>query len=225
MKQEYTNIVCGLLGSGKTGSFVAQNSPFQMEIFNTQNPPSKQKLNQCDIIISFLPPDAFLEYLELLKNLSVPIVCGTTGIQWPKNLTKELKSPWIIASNFSLGMALIKKAISSLSFLDKIEEDVKFSIEETHHKNKIDNPSGTALTWAKWLGKKDISVKGHRIDDQVGTHILKIETPYEEIELKHKSLSRALFAQGALYAAKYLLNNTLEHGLYDFHDIVEKDLL
>ena len=123
-------------------------------------------------------------------------------------------------------MSLISSLIGPVTgILDKVIEDVEFSIEETHHKNKVDNPSGTALTWANWLGKEKTSVIGHRVDDQVGTHELKIKTPFEEINLTHKSLSRALFAQGALYAAKYLLNNTLKPGVYDFHDIVEKELL
>ncbi len=225
MTQEYTKVKCGLLGAGKTGSFIKDLAPFELEIFNTQNPPDKEKLSQCQILISFLPPKAFMKYFELLKTTPVPLVCGTTGVVWPKDLNQQVHSPWILATNFSLGMVLIRKAISSLSKLDRIEKDVEFSIEEIHHVNKVDNPSGTALSWGKWLDKKDIPIQGHRVEDQVGTHTLRVKTPFEEIELTHRSLSRALFAQGAIHAAKYLLSNNVEKGVYDFHDIVEKELL
>lgn len=221
MGQEYTNLKCGLLGAGKTGSFVIEHSPFETIVFNTKNPPTNEKLKECDLLISFLPGDALLSYLDIIIASEVPLVCGTTGIKLPQNLSP--KAPWILASNFSLSMVLIKHCLKTLSMMDKFEK-TDFFIDETHHVNKLDNPSGTALTWKEWLGK-ECEVKGHRIEDAVGTHILKIKTPYEEVELSHKSLSRSLFAKGALYAAKLILKNNYQPGLYDFHELVEKEIL
>ena len=101
--------------------------------------------------------------------------------------------------------------------------NAKLNIHEIHHTKKLDGPSGTALSWREWLGNKaDINVTFERIGDVVGDHQLTIDAPNEKITLRHEAKNRAIFAEGAIWAAKYLDNNDLSPGVHYFEDITNK---
>lgn len=219
-----------LLGKGKTGGKVQElmlekNIPHT--IFDSTNIPTIAGLRGHDVIISFLPGEAFKSYISLLLETKIPVVCGSTGMTWPQNFDKDLKASsvkWIYATNFSLGMNLVHQMILIMKEASKIFDEYKFSLHEIHHTRKLDSPSGTALSWKEWAGY-DVEITSERIGDVIGIHELTLTTPDEEITLKHNALDRKIFARGALYAAdKILKDNTLAPGLHLFQDIVQNEL-
>lgn len=215
-----------LIGAGKTGHKVAEVSSSEPTIFNKSNPPTLEKLQEHDVIISFLPGEPFAELIPLLIESRIPVVSGSTGVNWPVDIHQQLtgqKLTWITASNFSLGMNLVKEMISILSKASKIYGDYKFEMEEIHHTKKVDAPSGTALSWKEWLGE-ETEIESKRIGDVIGIHELKLQTKYEQISVRHESKDRSLFAEGALWAAEKILKIE-EYGLLKFEEIVKKELI
>jgi 4-hydroxy-tetrahydrodipicolinate reductase len=211
-----------LLGRGKTGGRVIELVKGEITVFDSKNPPTLMALKNHDVIISFLPGRPFKEYIPLLLESKIPVVTGSTGLVWPTDLDEKLKVlniTWIKASNFSLGMAIIKSILPYLGKADEIFDDYDLSLNEIHHVHKKDAPSGTALSWKDWIGL-DIPITSEREGDEVGTHSLNLKTPFEEITLKHRALDRKIFAQGALWAAEKVINEDLPSGLIDFQELI-----
>ncbi|PWN06235.1 dihydrodipicolinate reductase C-terminal domain-containing protein [Rhodohalobacter mucosus] len=214
-----------VIGTGKTGSSVAELLGGDAVCFNRSNPPDAEKVSNTDAAIVFVPPDAAAEISDVLLEAAIPSVWGTTGYAWPENLpdrVKDANSRWIIGSNFSMGMNLIRKALRMLGSGSSLLDDAEFHIHEVHHKEKKDAPSGTALSWQEWLGQ-DAHISSDRQGDVKGIHSLHIKTKYESITLKHEAHSRKLFAEGAVWAAKYLLRHPhIDPGVYTFASIFDK---
>ena len=215
-----------LLGAGKTGQKVAQLYPNTV-IFNTQNIPTKEKLCECDLVISFLAGDIFLEYIDLLIESKIPVVTGSTGFDWPENAIKSIqenKLIWVRAHNFSLGMNIVKNMIETISKATELYDDVKFNIHDIHHTKKLDAPSGTALSWQDWLDQ-DAKITSERTGDVVGYHHLEMISSVEKIKVTHEALDRAIFAKGALWVAKKIYEKEFtKTGLNNFSDIVNQFL-
>lgn len=217
-----------LLGKGKTGGKVLEiliqnNTPYT--VFDSKNQPTLASLKAHDVVISFLAGEVFTDYIPLLIESTLPVVTGSTGMQWPNDFHTKLKNlnlKWIYATNFSLGMNIIHQMILVMKEADAIIKNVTFSMNEIHHTQKLDAPSGTALSWKKWLGH-DVHITSERIGDVTGIHELKLTTPSEEITLRHDALDRKIFAEGALFAAEKI--HTLTPGLHQFQDVVQKELL
>lgn len=215
-----------LLGKGKTGSKVLELHKDEVMVFDTKSPPTFNSLIKSDVIISFLPGEAFASLIPLLLETSKPVVTGSTGFSWPSDFDQTLREKslsWIYATNFSLGVVIMKKLIEKLHEVDHLLNEKTFSIHEVHHTKKLDAPSGTALSMKKWL-KKDSPITSERTGDVVGLHTLSLETPGEVIRLEHEAKDRRLFAEGALWAASYLLKNKPSPGLFPFQEVVEKHL-
>lgn len=225
-----TKIKVALLGKGKTGGKVLEeliSKEIEHTVFDSNNIPSAQKLKGHDVIISFLPGEAFKIYLSMLVETKIPVICGSTGMTWPEGFNQELKSAnakWIYATNFSLGMSLVHQMILIMKKAENLFENYKFSMHEVHHTKKLDSPSGTALTWKKWVGH-EMEITSERYGDVVGIHELTLKTSNEEITLKHNALDRKIFAEGALFAAQKILSNkSLAPGLHLFQDIIDLEL-
>ncbi len=220
-----------LLGTGKTGSHVLELAPskgFEVVSFNSKNPPTLETLGEVDVIMSFLPGEAFLKYVDLIIESQKPLVCGSTGFEWSSELRAKLQSAglvWLYATNFALGMNIVHKMIDELAKARKLFSDYDFKMHEIHHTRKLDAPSGTALTWKKWLAD-EVEITSERTGDVVGTHTLSFHSPYERITLTHESLDRKIFAEGALWAAQKIITDTkLAKGLHSFEDLTMKELL
>ena len=214
-----------LLGAGKTGGEVKELHPDTI-VFDTQNKPTLEKLKECDVAISFLPGNAFLDYIDLLIEAKLPVVSGSTGMQWPSNIEKQLKDSklaWIKSHNFSLGMNIVKQMIQKMSLLAKLFDDGTFSIHDIHHIHKKDAPSGTALSWKEWLGE-ECEITAQRKGDVVGYHHLIFDSPQEKITLIHEAQNRSIFARGAIFAANLLQEQKIDSGLNDFNTVI-KDYL
>ena len=212
-----------LLGTGKTGSKV-------MEIhddvvgFNTGHPPSVEKLKICDVAVSFLPGDALVSYLDILMESRIPVVTGSTGVDWPEEFEERLKEEgltWIEASNFSLGMIVVREMIEKMASLDDLFDDGSFRIHEIHHKHKTDAPSGTALSWGEWLDR-EAEITSERKGDEVGYHEIRFDCADETITLSHQAKDRTIFARGAVRAAEMIHGEDLESGLLDFSVLVKE---
>jgi len=201
-----------------------------------------EAFNKIDVIIDFTIPKCTLEVLKVASKLKKKVVIGTTGFtKREENLIKKFskKIPILKAGNMSLGvnllMYLTEIASKSLgnNFLSKIYE--------VHHKHKIDYPSGTALMLGKGIadgknkkfynliGKKFLNKKSFpysskinfnsmRKSDVIGEHEVRFFSGKEIIRLNHESFDRALYSEGALTAAKWLM--TKKTGLYSMRDLL-----
>lgn len=219
-----------VLGAGKTGSKVAlllSEKGLAFDIFNSKNPPTLVALDTCDVIISFLPPEPFAHYIDLLIESKKPVVAGTTGFHYSDHLNAiliENKCRWIYGHNFSLGMNVIYELIQLINKSTSLLDHPAFSIHEIHHTKKLDAPSGTALSWAKWLGHPS-AITSERTGDVIGFHSLELKTATEKIQLSHEALDRKIFAEGAIFAAMKCIQDPplLPYGLTEFQQLIQKE--
>lgn len=215
-----------LLGKGKTGGKVLellQEQKIPHTVFDSQNIPTREALRGHDVVISFLSGEVFKHYLDLLVESKISVVTGSTGMSFPQDFDRDLKTKnlkWIYATNFSLGMNIVQQMILIMSQAGKIFSDYQFSMSEVHHTKKLDAPSGTALSWKKWADH-EMEIESIREGDVIGIHELALTTPNEKITLRHEALDRRIFAEGALFAAKKIHDTNIAPGLHLFQDIVQ----
>lgn len=194
-----------VIGRGKTGQAVIDSlDGHDLHIFHSQHPATEDALASVDIAIVFVNASTMDKLLPILIAAKCPVVCGTTGFQWPSDLSERVKAPWVLAHNFSLSMTILEKCLHELGKLNTLLPNAHFQIDETHHLDKKDAPSGTAIHWKDWLGVETKTLS-HRLADSTGSHELSISTDFEKVTLRHDALDRRLFAQGAVWAAEQLL--------------------
>jgi len=203
---------------------------------------SKHAFKDIDLIIDFTVPKCTLEILKIATRLKKIVVIGTTGFtKKEENLIKNYSKKIAIlkAGNMSLGINLLMylTEITSKSLNNKFLSKVF----EVHHKHKKDHPSGTALmlgkgiangqnkTLNKLIGKKFLNKKsfpyGKKINfnslrkgEIIGEHEVMFSSGKEIITLNHEAFDRALYSEGALTAAKWLINK--KPGLYSMRDVL-----
>ncbi len=174
-----------------------------------------------DIVIDFSLAEAADEVLDWCLKNKKPLVCGTTGVTDTTkiNFIKAGKQiPVLWSPNMSLGIAILNKIISQLPRIEGFD----FQIEEVHHAQKKDRPSGTALllqeTLESRIGKNlpsPVSVRGGGV---FGIHRLHIMGTEETLMFEHNALSRGLFAKGALVAATWMIGKP--PGYYQMSDVL-----
>ncbi len=195
-----------------------------------------------DVIIDFTIPKCTLEVLNIATKLKKRVVIGTTGFtKKEENLIKKFskKIPILKAGNMSLGINLLMYLTEIAS--GSLGKNFKSKIFEVHHKHKKDYPSGTALMLGKGIavgknknfynliGKKYLNKKnfpyGNKINfnslrkgEIIGEHEVKFSSRKEIITLNHEAFDRALYSEGALSAAKWLMNR--KPGLYSMRDLM-----
>ena len=177
---------------------------------------------EIDIIIDFSSPESSMLILEDARSRKIPILIGTTGFN--ESQLKEINKisseiPVLLAPNTSSGIAVLKTIITNSRAL--FSEDSIIEIEETHHEEKKDSPSGTALdlkdTISSHFPNSEITVESFREGTNPGEHTIRVKLANESIELTHKAEDRSIFASGALIGARWLLSRP--KGLYRMHDI------
>ena len=197
----------------------------------------KGDLSEADVSTNFCVPSAAVKNIIKSFDCRVPVVCGTTG--WLKDFDlvkkyfKEKNPAFIYSSNFSLGVNIFFKINQYLSSLmNKYDDPYKISIEETHHKEKLDSPSGTAIrlandiiqknnsfeNWSANKSTKNISVISNRKNKNIGVHNISFESRYDKIKIQHKAFSRDAFAKGSIIAAKWIKN---KKGIFKMDDILD----
>lgn len=199
--------------------------------FNIEN------LQQANVAIEFTNPHSTVANLKKCFDAHVPVVCGSTGWldQWQEieNYCTDKNGTLLFASNFSIGVNIFFELNKKLAALMNNRPEYNISIEEVHHTQKKDAPSGTAITLAedilnnnhnkeKWvLGKTEnnaeLSITSKRIDPAPGTHIINYDSPIDSIEIKHTAHSRIGFASGAVIAAEYIFEKI---GIFRMKDVL-----
>lgn len=226
-----------LLGYGKMGKTIerlARERGHEVVLRITEDV-EKHDLQQADVAIDFSVPDAAFKNITTCFKSMVPVVSGTTG--WLQQydeaikVCKENDAAFIYASNFSLGVNIFFELNRKLAQMMKNFPDYKVGIEEIHHTQKLDAPSGTAITlaeqimaisakkgWALENAKEDeIPVTAKRIENVPGTHIISYESPVDTIKIEHIAHSREGFALGAIVAAEWLQH---KKGIYNMKDVL-----
>ena len=214
-----------VIGTGKTGSKVVDLlGENVLDTFDENNPPTVDKLKKADAIIIFVPGNAVVNIIDVVLASGVPTAWGSTGFEWPEDLNRKvqsMRSKWVLANNFSLGMNLIRKAIETMSAGSIILNNPSFKIHEVHHIHKKDAPSGTAISWKSWLNQP-VEITSEREGDVYGIHELIIKTETEKITLSHEALDRSIFAEGAIWAANQLVSNEqLIYGVHTFGELFD----
>ena len=176
-------------------------------------------LQEVDVWIDFSSASGLLELLKRTPN--TPIVSGSTGLSLEqfKQLKKiSQKRTLFWASNFSIGLWVFRQALKSLATIS----DFDFSINEIHHNQKKDMPSGTALTLKQDLqqvvGKPIETPTAQRLGGVFGIHTVYAASANEIISFQHQALNRKVFATGAIQAAEWALNQ--KNGFYSMDDML-----
>ncbi len=165
---------------------------------------------EADVAIEFTTPDAAAARVEELLRAGVPVVSGTTG--WDpapmRALATELRVGFLHAPNFSIGVAVLKRAVALAASALAPFPEFEPGIVERHHSAKKDAPSGTAAALAAAIegaAGRRVPVVSLRQGGQPGEHVVVFEGAEESVELTHRARSRAIFAAGAVRAAEWLL--------------------
>ncbi|WP_282079344.1 4-hydroxy-tetrahydrodipicolinate reductase [Aquimarina algiphila] len=226
-----------LLGYGKMGKTIEKIATERGHtiILKVDKEDTTYDLSEADVAIDFSIPTAAVNNITNCFNAGVPVVSGTTG--WLDHyeamvaLCKEKKGGFIYASNYSLGVNLFFELNRKLAKMMAPLEGYNIAMEEIHHTEKLDAPSGTAITLAEGIientdktewqldngGKNIIPIIAKRIDKVPGTHTVNYTSEVDDIEIKHTAHNRNGFALGAVVAAEWLTDKT---GVFSMKDVL-----
>lgn len=226
-----------LLGYGKMGKVIERIALERGHeiVMIKSGKDSFNGLEQADVAIDFSIPDAAVGNISACLNASIPVISGTTG--WLEHyhnvvgLCEDKKGAFIYGSNFSLGVNLFFELNEHLAKIMSKFSQYKVSMGEIHHTQKLDAPSGTAISLAKdiiensdyssWAlsdAKPDeILIDAKRIENIPGTHTVTYTSTVDSIEIKHTAHNREGFALGAVIAAEWILGKT---GVFTMKDVL-----
>lgn len=232
-----------LIGYGKMGHAIediavknGHEIVLTISIENTEDL-TLQNLQKADVAIEFTGPESAVFNLNTCFDAGVPVVCGSTGWldEWEniKHACLKKNGSLLYASNFSIGVNLFFELNSYLSQLMKDYEAYEVKMEEIHHTQKRDAPSGTAITlaeqimqnihWKKqWVNeensnKEQLEILSKRIDPAPGTHKVMYTSAVDDIEIIHTAHNRIGFAGGAVKAAEFLKD---KKGIFTMKDVL-----
>lgn len=180
-------------------------------------------MKNCDVAVDVSSAAALADICEEASKWTMPLVIGTTGhsVSQREIIDRAKDSlPIVVSSNFSVGVnALFWLTERAAGFL----REFNVQIAETHHVMKKDAPSGTAKTLAEAIervrkSESPVKIESSREGEVIGDHTVRFETDGEEIELTHRARDRAIFAVGALRAAKWVVGKPA--GLYTMRDVL-----
>ena len=232
-----------LTGRGKMGRLIqetAQAAGDEIEAaFGREDLDRLGRLGRvADVVIDFSRPEALPEIASYVRRTGTPLLSGTTGFT-PAQLSQlEALGAWapvLWSANFSLGVAVLYRALAAVSGVLKPDFDIELT--ETHHNQKADAPSGTAKLLLEALDpahaltpvygregatgrrrKDEIGVHALRGGTVAGTHTIHFFGPDEELEFTHRAASRQIFVNGALHMARLLPGKP--NGVYDLQKIL-----
>ena len=240
-----------ILGFGKMGQIIEQFATERgHDVVLKVNADNLEELTvsnlkNADVAIDFSTPDSVLQNIELCFDAGVAIVVGTTGwygrLQEVKDQCIESNNTLLYASNFSVGVNIFFFVNRVLAKIMNRYPQYEVQVEEIHHTEKLDSPSGTAMSIAEgiigelnrkneWVNEligshselitkpDQLLIESHRIEDVPGTHTVIYSSEVDDIEFKHKAHSRAGFALGAVLAAEWVYG---KNGFYDITDMFD----
>ncbi len=232
-----------LLGYGKMGKEIervalSKGHTIVLKVSSSNSDFDSSELSNVDVAIEFSKPEFAASNIKKCFEAQVPIVVGTTGwyheFEEIKTLCKSQSQSLIHATNFSVGVNLFFKLNEQLAKLMNNHPDYEIKVEEIHHKQKLDAPSGTGISIAEqilnhnfqkesWVNhlsedEKELSVVSIRQDDVPGTHSVYYKSTTDEIEIKHTAHNRKGFAGGAVLAAEWIVQH--KGGIYTMNDVL-----
>ena len=227
-----------LIGYGKMGKAIEEillERGHNVVAKLSRKPETKDLIN-VDVAIEFTNPEAAFENIKTLLENKIPTISGTTGwlhqLEEIKKINQENNSAFLYGSNFSLGVNLFFELNEKLARLMAKYPEYDVKLEEIHHTQKLDAPSGTAISLAnqiienshftqweldKKTSKENLPIYALRIDEVPGTHTVLYQSEIDSIEIKHTANTRKGFALGAVIAAEWI------HGKQGFFNM--KDVL
>jgi 4-hydroxy-tetrahydrodipicolinate reductase len=226
-----------LLGYGKMGKVIEQialDRGHEIVLKKDQNN-TFDGLENADVAIDFSIPDSAVTNISTCLENGIPVISGTTG--WLANyqnmvdLCQKNNGSFIYASNFSLGVNVFFELNDYLAKMMANLKQYQVSMEEIHHTQKLDAPSGTAITLAEGIIKNtnysqwtlenpkanEIQIEAKRIENVPGTHSIFYDSTVDQIEIKHTAHSREGFALGAVVAAEWLVG---KKGVFSMKDVL-----
>lgn len=238
-----------LIGYGKMGkaieSIALERGHQVIAVFNSKQPfennsETRSKISGADVAIEFTQPQLATQNIEACLAMQLPVVVGTTAWQEElENITAKVNvvnGSLLHASNFSVGVNIVFALNKKLASLMKSHADYSVSIEEIHHTQKLDAPSGTAVSLAlgimesnpslkDWKLVEDfdqknpvtVPIKAVREPEVPGTHFVRYTSEIDTIELAHYAHNRKGFALGAVIAAEFLAD---KKGIYTMSDVL-----
>ena len=227
-----------ILGYGRMGKAIESIAKSRgheiVSIIDKDNP--KDSLNGAEVAINFSVPSAAVANITYALNRGVAVVCGTTG--WLENradiesLCATKKGAFLYASNFSLGVNIFFAINYKLAQIMGKYKQYDTSLTEIHHTQKLDTPSGTAITLAEgilphidknsWALERqakgmDLPIKAERLPDVPGTHTVDYTSKTDKISIKHVSHNRDGFALGAIVASEWVIGKS---GIFTMKDVL-----
>lgn len=227
-----------LVGYGKMGKAIEEIliERGHIVVGKINHRPETEDLKNAEVAIEFSKPEVAFENIKILVENQIPAISGTTG--WTNRLDEIIKlisekdSAFLYASNFSLGVNLFFELNDHLSKLMSKYPEYKVEIEEIHHTQKLDKPSGTAITLANQIienselknwesdqksSEDTVSIYSVRTDNVPGTHTVSYCSEVDDIEITHTAHSRKGFALGAVLAAEWICG---KNGYFTMKDVL-----
>ena len=216
-----------ILGNGKMGRRIGELATDKGHIIicisDSNNPARLLDLSIADVAIDFSTPNTAFENIAHAINSGVPVVSGTTAwidrLQEINDLCTTKGGAFLYASNFSLGVNIFFELNKKLAKLMKDQNYIR-NIHEIHHSQKLDSPSGTAISLAEQIYEaleSDTAITAERIDENAGTHQIIYTSKVDKIEIKHTANNRDGFAIGAILAAEWIIG---KKGIYSMKDML-----
>lgn len=225
-----------LLGYGKMGKAIEKIAlSRQHQVVSIIQDTTNFNISKADIAIDFSVPEAAFNNITACFEQGVPVISGTTGwlerYEEALSICNQKEGGFIYASNFSLGVNLFFELNKSLAKMMNQLSQYKVDIEEIHHTQKLDAPSGTAITlaediidshtsyeqWALDGLTPKLPITAKRIENVPGTHTVTYNSSVDSISINHKAHNREGFALGAVVAAEWLVG---KKGVFSMQDVL-----
>jgi 4-hydroxy-tetrahydrodipicolinate reductase len=225
-----------LIGYGKMGRMIEEISPgLGHEIIHTidiDDAPGESGFSgawveNSDVVIDFSVAEAVVSNIKNAVAAGLPIVEGTTGwnqqLETVGRIVEDGKGACVYSSNYSMGVLALFHLTRQAGKLLSRWEDYRPFIHEAHHDQKVDSPSGTALSLKEILQdsySSEVPTSSTRAGSIPGIHVVGFDSPFDTLTLEHRARSRKGFSRGALFAAEWVQGKS---GFHNFEDVLFGD--
>jgi 4-hydroxy-tetrahydrodipicolinate reductase len=233
-----------LIGYGKMGRAIEEIAlqrgheiVLKIDIDNADAAFNQENISKADAAIEFSSPHSAFENVMKCIKLKIPVVCGSTGwldrYEEAKKYCLDNDGAFLYSSNYSIGVNIFFELNRHLATLMAVQNNYDVSMTETHHTQKRDAPSGTAITiaeqilekikrkttWVNYISDNDneLEIISERIDPAPGTHTVKYSSSIDDIEIIHTAHNRMGFATGAVLAAEFIKG---KKGIFSMKDVL-----
>jgi len=234
-----------LIGYGKMGKAIEKLALAKghqiTAIVDSKNSIENTNFDDVDVAIEFTRPELAVKHMNFCLEIGLPIVVGTTAWQNELKIITENVSKYngalVHASNFSIGVNLFFEMNKKLAKIMETHPAYKLEMTEIHHTQKLDKPSGTAVTLAEGIIEQNTNYKNWRLaesnelengneffihalreENVPGTHLVNYSSPIDSIQIQHIAHTRDGFALGAILAAEWIKN---KKGIFTMKDVLQ----